>query len=231
MSGILASATQRDLHALSVRNGLDMSFVGWSAGGGSVVSTALAGVQTAGVNPGIGPGSILVLAPGRDIPLPEGQSPGQLVSNNFQVTLNYYWPAQYAVTLELEMLVEDEGLFTIYQNTAVAQIGILSQNAILDAPLSLAPHGALVPVGGAPGWFKGVRSFVHKVAARLGPAIRKYAESTDNGPLNRYARHAVSAIDLAKSLRGELGRDFGAAGEVAGGARHRRHRSRSRGRR
>ncbi len=108
-AGLLSTSTEQDLYNIAVRNGYDDSWMQWKRFKGSV----------------------LALEFGVDIALPPMLSPGML-----QVQLSFNNPAEPGsapVTYEIYIVTSLEGIFSISENQALAQLGILTPSEVLES--------------------------------------------------------------------------------------------------
>ncbi len=127
-SGLLASATKRDLYNISKKNGCNMTWPEWSgdampreAGNDTVV---------------YGPGSVLALYIPEDIALTNSDllAPGVSERINVQIQITYRnnHPSE-TITPQIFMVVDNEGLFTISDGLGLAQIGVLRKEDVLNS--------------------------------------------------------------------------------------------------
>ena len=130
-SGLLSSASKEDLYQISVDNGCDLSWSQWS--GGPIYNADFSD-QEGSV------GSILALEMGKDICLNPDECPGQLGTYQLQLNVGVKNVNQVdsldSVTLFL--IVVSEGAFTILDNNAVSQIGVVTKKDVInskDAPM------------------------------------------------------------------------------------------------
>ena len=129
-SGLLSSQTSEQLYHMSVKNGLEVDWNTWSgfgrtgAGLGSKISTV---------------GGFLVLKPGVDITLQEGQA-CSLVGNftlQFNVRVRNTFP--FAVLPQIYVITANSGFFESVRGSSRIIKGVLSEQDIIAAPL--APAG------------------------------------------------------------------------------------------
>lgn len=124
-SGILSSATKRDLYNISKKNGVNMTWAQWSA-------EKMIGLNGEYFN---GVGSVLCLMIPEDIALTNSDmlAPGVSEKINLQMNVTYrnYGPSVDAV--QMYIIVDNEGVFTNTQGLGIAQIGILSKDDVLNA--------------------------------------------------------------------------------------------------
>jgi len=126
IAGILSTATQQQLYAISIKNGCTMSYAEWS--GGPVYSGSNFATQYNTV------GSVFCANFGEDIPLSEIEAPGK--NGQYQIQVNVTSTNTYAQTTNatLWLVFVSEGTFTIEKlGLATANIGVITSNDILNA--------------------------------------------------------------------------------------------------
>ncbi len=129
-SGLLSSASQQDLYKISIKNGCNMTFSQWSGG----PTTTMSGLDIDEVGT---VGSVLCLEMGTDIALNEVEAPGQLGTYQLQMDISVQnINLTDTITPSLYVVVVSEGTFTIQNNNAIAQIGVLSKNDVLNSAKS-----------------------------------------------------------------------------------------------
>lgn len=112
-SGLLSGASSQDLYQMSVRNGLNMSWVQWYRFTGSVLCLDFA----------------------KDMSLSPIEAPGLLGSYQFQYNIDLANPSfTESIIYDLYTVVVSEGSFTIANGNCVQQIGIVSSKDILMSP-------------------------------------------------------------------------------------------------
>ena len=198
-SGLLASATQQDLFEMSSRNGLNLSWSGFSKYRGSV----------------------LCLEFGKDIGLPDSQAPGVQGSFTIQVNLTCRNTGTSNFSGDFYMVTLNEGTFSIAQNSARASIGNFSPEMILKA--TQAPHMSDYHYrslhGG--GFFTSLKNVLGSVAhgvSKLAPIAQSVSEkfAPELSPL-------VSQVgDVASASARLLGKGGGRGGRLIGGSLRRR---------
>lgn len=128
-SGLLSSATERQLYDIAYKNGCDMSynsFYGYNTNVGNVdpqYSRIISGV-----------GAVLALDLGSEIGLSALESPGILSNTQLQINATFQnihptkslRPTMYIVTI-------NEGTMTIIQNRCLLQVGVLTHSEVLNA--------------------------------------------------------------------------------------------------
>lgn len=177
-SGLLSSATQQDLYKIAVENGCKQSFAQFSKFTGSV----------------------LALEFGKDIGLGDLQAPGLTETNQLQINVNITNPSSRSINYTLYVVPISQGTFTIMENRAVAQIGVVSKSNILDAKAAPSADFNLIENMYGGNFFSSIKDFFSKAASGVGDVV---------GTVLPYAKQA---IDVYKTIRG--------AGPV-GGARRR----------
>jgi len=131
ISGILSTATARNLYKLSLKNGCNLSWTQWSGGPTNIMA--------GGTNTLVGTvGSILALEFGTDIALPETVAAG--VQGTFQfkcnVTVKNVNQTDTITSPTLKIVTIDEGLVTIEGNKCIKQIAPLSIDDVLRSKQS-----------------------------------------------------------------------------------------------
>lgn len=131
IDGILSSASQNDLYNIAKKNGSNQT---WSEFRGH---TQTLGVNAAGSNNFIGlTGSVLCLTFAEDIGLQSYECSGQQGTYQFAVTCNIENLANTAKEYEMWLWFVSEGTFNIYNNTSLAQIGVVSKMDVLNSARS-----------------------------------------------------------------------------------------------
>ena len=142
-AGLLSSHTQEQLYKMSVANGLEMdypTFTGFAESG--LYQTGAAAVAGGTTNqpvwvPTVGP--ILVLKPGRDIPLQAGQAPGLVGNFSLQMSLRVYnnsLIAYAANELQIYVVTVNSGYFETIKGSSRLIKGLLTEQDIISAPES-----------------------------------------------------------------------------------------------
>lgn len=128
-SGLLSSASKRDLYNISKKNGCNLTWSQWSAEN----MPFLSGNINQNLN---GPGSVLALYIPEDIALTNSDllAPGVSQRMNLQITVTYtnHHPTD-EIAPEIITIVDNEGLFTISEGLGLAQIGVLRKEDVLES--------------------------------------------------------------------------------------------------
>ena len=139
-AGLLSSHTQEQLYKMSVANGIEMDYptfcgfteTGLYQGGGAVS----AGTSNASVwVPSVGP--ILLLKPGRDIPLQAGQAPGLVGNFSLQMSLRIYNNSLISYSaneLQIYVVTINSGFFETIKGSSRLIKGLLTEQDIISAP-------------------------------------------------------------------------------------------------
>ena len=173
MAGLLSSHTQTQLYRISAENGLNMTFSQWRgrarAGYGGIVRTV---------------GGPLVLAPGKDITLSEGEAPGLVSNTTVQATLtvdnNYSMgPRECMVTI----MCINSGFVVSERGQSRILRGLVTQSDVLAAPMigTNSDMGKLVGRG---------------VTDKLANAYTK-ARDFVNGPMPKAVKEVANAVKTA----------------------------------
>lgn len=123
-NGLLASASQRQLYDMSVKNGLAMSWPEWS-GEGVYLPDYSAKYGTVG--------SVICVEFATDLGLQLEEAPGKLLQTNIQIEATLRNVSTRAISPVLCVVVVNEGTFTIEGiSQSATSIGVLSNQDILD---------------------------------------------------------------------------------------------------
>jgi major capsid protein len=110
-SGLLSSATPMDLYHMSVQNGLQMSWNQWNSHVGGMMCISFA----------------------RDICLDSSEAPGMLGTYQLYVELDVTNISGATLNVDFYIVTVSEGTFTITDNSAIANIGVVSANDVLSS--------------------------------------------------------------------------------------------------
>ena len=125
-SGLLSNASKQDLYEMSRRNGCNMNWRDWS--GEATFFNSGSTIQQ--IN---GAGSVLAVEFGTDIALRPEEAPGQNGTYQLQMEVTVTNRSASAITPALYVVISNEGTFTIENNSAYSQIGVISKKDVLDA--------------------------------------------------------------------------------------------------
>ena len=149
--GLLSSHTQYELYKMSINNGLDMDFASWTGESRGSTGVDAAGLQAA-TSQISAVGGPLVLRPGRDFALSQGQAPG-LVGNftlQFDVAVgNQFKQAIAAGGVSLYLVMVSSGFVETIKGSTRFVKGILTEQDILGATPIAAAAGQDRLVGSA----------------------------------------------------------------------------------
>jgi hypothetical protein len=126
----LQGARQEHLYDIAAINGLEVDWQSWSGNGINLGTVADAFGQTSAQYAGCG--SIMCFGP-MDLGLPLRQAPGKSEHFNLQLTLDYKNTQALALNCDLFVCVVSQGIYSIYDGQASAQLGILNDNDVLNA--------------------------------------------------------------------------------------------------
>jgi hypothetical protein len=132
-SGLLSSHTSEQLYAMSVRNGLEMDWNTWSGRGRVASGAGGRSVSTTG--------GFLVLKPGVDLTLQEGQAPSLVGNFTLQFNLRVRNTYAFSVRPQIFIITANSGFFESIRGSSRIIKGVLSEQDIIAAPL--APAGTL----------------------------------------------------------------------------------------
>jgi hypothetical protein len=121
-AGLLSSATCADLYHIAKKNGCRLTYEEWYGetmnGNGAVVPTT---------------GGMLRLQFGEDIGLNENEAPGLLGTYQLQINMTIRNQSTVARDLVFMVVVVSQGIITIGENRSVTQIGVITQDQILNS--------------------------------------------------------------------------------------------------
>jgi len=168
IDGVLSGASTPQLYDFSVQNGLRITWDEWN--GISQHLNAIAGQPTEifGLT-----GSVICIEFGKDIGLRDDEAEGMLGQYNLQVKLGVTNVNQ-TVTLQpdLYIICVFDGVLTITNNSAFGQIGVISKQDVLTAPVRYdISYNMLEKVYGGGNFFSKFRD----VLSNIGKGIQKYA--------------------------------------------------------
>lgn len=165
-SGLLASATEKDLYHISIKNGLCMSWNQWKGrAGDSTNNVVVPPLPLFPANSVTTTGGILCLEFGSDIGLEDGQAPGLIGTYQLQMTISGLNPSTEAINLVLYVITVSEGVMTVTDLRAITEVGIVSPKDIIDSEKwPRADVHEIKNVYGGNFW-SGVKSFFSKIPA------------------------------------------------------------------
>lgn len=124
-SGLLSNASKYDLYEMSRKNGCNMNWRDWSgessnySSGGTVASVS-------------GVGSVLAVEYGTDIALRPDEAPGLNGTYQLQMEVTVTNRSDSSISPALYVVIVNEGVFTIENNSAYSQIGVVSRTDALE---------------------------------------------------------------------------------------------------
>jgi hypothetical protein len=179
-SGLLSSHTSEQLYAMSVRNGLEMDWNTWSGQGRVASGAGGKSVSTTG--------GFLVLKPGVDLTLQEGQAPSLVGNFTLQFNVSVLNTYPFSVRPQIFIITANSGFFESIRGSSRIIKGVLSEQDIIAAPL--APAGTLA------GLARMVGGKMLRMANRMMYAPR--------APGQQRERQAERKPEVAKSLSQRL---------------------------
>jgi len=152
-SGLLSSHTSEELYAMSVHNGLSMTFGQWSGFSRSTIPvnasvTAATGAGGRAIKNAYPPlpagssipttGGFLVLKPSVDITLQSGQAPSLVGNFTLQFNLQVFNTYPFSVNANLYVITANSGFFESIRGSSRIIKGVLSEQDIISAPVASA---------------------------------------------------------------------------------------------
>lgn len=168
-SGLLSSQTSEQLYAMATRNGLEMDWNTWSglvrSKNGAVGSTI----------PSVG--GFLVLKPGVDITLQEGQACSLVGNFTFQIQLRVRNTYPFSVLPQIYIITANSGFFESIRGSSRIIKGVLSEQDIISAPLAPAGtrEGLRRMVGGR------MLALANNLSGVKGSGVHSKSESGEKG--------------------------------------------------
>lgn len=197
-SGLFAECNQELLYNIARKNGVNRSYIEWIGGDFPLYNLA-------GSIKGIG--SVLALELGTDIGLKELEAPGMIGTYQLQMNVNITNPHPTdTITPTLYVVVSNEGLLTFEDNSAIRQIGIISQSDVLNAKEMMGiDYNDLTYMSGAGNIFHDFKRILTNIVSKVKPFIKQALP------------YAKKGIELAERFVGDGANVGGAcAGAYAG---------------
>lgn len=145
INGIYSNSDPIQLWNTSAQNGLSMSFNEWYGSTNGLNNIPGNSGVLAANNMIALTGGIMCFEPGKDLPLRDDEAPGMLGQYNLQIVMNVSNINPFSVTggigtnsplsPELNIICIYEGILTIQDNSTLAQIGVVSKQDALTAPI------------------------------------------------------------------------------------------------
>lgn len=174
-TGLLSSASERDLYKIAKKNGYQYSFQGWHDYQGGV----------------------LCLNAAEDLSLDEGEAPGLVVQKQLQMNVTVFNQTANNDSVELIIVPVLPGAFMIHNGTSTQSVGLL------DAPQVFADSAKFPMITGSERLYpihdiygSGIFDVLKSIARHVIPAI--------SGPLAKLAERGIAegAKYLTKKVRG-----------------------------
>lgn len=158
-SGLLSSATPRQLYEMSKENGCDLSYNEWYGSYNTGSSRTISGV-----------GSVLCLSPGLNIGLDALSSPGTQSQLNIQLTAKFtnIHPTETYTRVSLYIVVLSEGVFSMLNSHVSTQVGIVTASESLNAPVMSVVES---PAQYGGNFFSSLRNIISKVPGYVSKAL------------------------------------------------------------
>lgn len=177
-SGLLSSHTTEQLYAMSVRNGLEMDWNTWSGQGRVASGSGGKSVPTVG--------GFLVLKPGVDLTLQEGQAPSLVGNFTLQFNLSVRNTFDFSVRPQIFIITANSGFFESIRGSSRIIKGVLSEQDIIAAPLA--------PAGTLSGLARMVGGKMLRMANRMMYAGRPSERKQEEAPDRRHRSGAAPSL-------------------------------------
>jgi len=199
-SGLLSSHTTEELYAMSVANGLEMSWPMWCGQSRTSANVAQSTVS-ATTYPGKIAGSVipttggfLVLKPSKDITLQSGQAPSLVGNFTLQFNLQVYNTYPFPVQPVLYVITANSGFFESIRGSSRIIKGVLSEQDIISAPVASAQtHEGLRRLVGGKVSFGSLANVFHKakeIYEKTKPAVSAVKHMLPEGKV----KNVMSAV-------------------------------------
>lgn len=171
-AGYMSTMSQQQLYEMSVENGLDMDYQTWSGrlslGRGSALWSSLA----SGSSIAQAVGGPLVIRPGKDYALQEGQAPSLVGNYTIQLNVGLANFSGASVTPTIYVMTINSGFFESVKGTSRVVKGILNESDIISAPVSSLATRAQVERAVGGGLFSKLGHAISKALPHI-PAVAK----------------------------------------------------------
>jgi hypothetical protein len=183
-SGLLSSASQRQLYEMSIKNHCNMSWNEWSGGPVQQVNSGTAFPLGKGLANGLFGtiGSVLCIEFGTDIGLNDFEAPGLQGQYQLQLKMNVSNPDVTGYhdlcPITMYIIIVSEGTFTIEKlGASMTQLGVISKSDILNAQHKpgINYHDIQHVNGG--NFLDGLKNFGHKILSGIKEAIPYIADA------------------------------------------------------
>jgi len=213
-AGLMSTMSQQQLYEMSVENGLSQDYQQWS--GRLPAGRGVAGATTSGSAVVQSVGGALVIRPGKDFALQEGQAPSLVGNYTLQLNLGLANFSGATGTPTIYVMTINSGFFESVKGTSRVVRGILSEADIISAPISSLATRSQVEraVGGS--FLSKLGHAVSKALPHL-PAVAKVV-----APLVK--PHLPSVAQQGLSMLG-YGEGEGEGSHSASGGRRRHHKA------
>lgn len=171
-SGLLSNARKYDLFEMSQKNGCCMNWREWSGED----SYFLSGSTEEKIN---GPGSVLAVEFGTDLALNSDEAAGVNGTYQLQIEIQITNRSAESVIPSLYIVVVNEGVFTLQNNSAYSQIGVISRSDVLKAQKTRGvSYDSLKYMSGAGNsWFKNfarkLKNTIRTISKHSVPVIKE----------------------------------------------------------
>jgi hypothetical protein len=213
-AGLMSTMSQQQLYEMSVENGLSQDYQQWS--GRLPAGRGVAGATTSGSAVVQSVGGALVIRPGKDFALQEGQAPSLVGNYTLQVNLGLANFSGSTGTPTIYVMTINSGFFESVKGTSRVVKGILSEADIISAPISSLATRSQVEraVGG---------SFLSKLGHAVSKAL-PHLPSVARVVAPLVKPHLPSVAQQGLSMLG-YGEGEGDGSHSASGGRRRQHKA------
>lgn len=187
-AGILSSSSQYQLYKIAVKNGSDQSWDQWTKYQGSV----------------------LCLEMGTDIPLSAVQASGARGNWQLSYTIDFTNLQPVDVTYQVYTIAVQEGYMSINDSIVSLDVGVLTEQSILDAPFAEpGTYNEIKNMMGSGIWgsiWKGIKKIspvIRNVITKVAPIVGKVASFIPHPAAQAVAQGANVVEGVGKALGGK----------------------------
>jgi len=196
-AGYMSTMSQQQLYEMSVENGLSQDYQQWS--GRLPLGRGFTQAFSATSNPSIAQavGGPLIIRPGKDFALQEGQAPSLVGNYTIQLNLGIANFSSSSQTPTLYVMTINSGFFESVKGTSRVVKGILNEADIISAPVSSMSTRAQVQRAVGGGFMSNLGHAISKVLPHV-PAVAKALSPLVKPHLPSVIQHGLSAVGLGE---------------------------------
>lgn len=211
-AGVLSSHTKEQLYSMSFINGLEMDYAAWR---GKAYMTGATSTELTNLV-----GGFLVLRPGKDIPLQEGQAPGLLGSFSFQCDLTVENNQNKDLAVNMYIVAVNSGFFESQNGSSRIVKSVLNEADVINANDTSNTNASVGRMVGA-GFFKNIGSKL-STFFKNHPRLFNFAKDYAKEEIKKRGKLGEAVVgELEKRGYGQTGAGSTGAGQTGAGKRGR----------